>query len=63
MIGLRTRDLLQNLLEARCRLSPVVLLIEDLHWIDSVSEEVLGKIVEGETKLRSADPAYAATGI
>ena len=52
LIGLRTRDLLQSLLEARCRLSPVVLLIEDLHWIDSVSQEVLGKIVEGEAKLR-----------
>ena len=52
LIGLRTRDLLQQLLEARCRLSPVVLLIEDLHWIDSVSEEVLGKIVGGETKRR-----------
>ena len=52
LIGLRTRDLLQNLLEARCRVSQVVLLIEDLHWIDSVSQEVLGKIVEGETGLR-----------
>ena len=45
LIGLRTRELLHQLLEARCRLSPVVLLIEDLHWIDSVSEEILGKIV------------------
>jgi class 3 adenylate cyclase len=52
LIGLRTRDLLQHLLEARCRLSPVVLLVEDLHWIDSVSEEVLQRIVDGETKLR-----------
>jgi hypothetical protein len=52
LIGLRTRDLLQSLLEARCRLSPAILLIEDLHWIDSVSNEVLGKIVDGGTKLR-----------
>jgi class 3 adenylate cyclase len=52
LIGLRTRELLQQLLEARCGLSPVVLLIEDLHWIDSVSEEVLGNIIEGDTKLR-----------
>ena len=52
LIGLRTRDLLQQLLDGRCRLSPVLLLIEDLHWIDSVSEEVLGKIVCGETKRR-----------
>ena len=51
LIGLRTRELLQNLLEARCRLSQVVLLIEDLHWIDSVSQEILGKIVESAAKL------------
>ena len=51
LIGLRTRDLLHNLLAARCRLSPVVLLIEDLHWIDSVSQEVLGRIVANEAEL------------
>ena len=63
LIGLRTRDLLQHLLEARCRLSPVVLLIEDLHWIDSVSEEVLGKIVDGESQAAASAPPYAAAGI
>jgi class 3 adenylate cyclase len=52
LIGLRTRELLVQLLEARCRLSPVVMVIEDLHWTDSVSEELLGKIVAGESKLR-----------
>lgn len=52
LIGLRTRELLQQWLETRCRLSPTVMLIEDLHWIDSVSEEILGKIVDSETKLR-----------
>src|SRR6266550_894088 len=52
LIGLRTRELLQQLLEARCRLSPVVMVIEDLQWIDSVSEEVLGKIVDSGAKLR-----------
>jgi hypothetical protein len=52
LIGLRTRELLAELLEARCRLSPVVMVIEDLHWIDSVSEEVLSKIVDSEAKLR-----------
>ena len=51
LIGLRTRDLLLDMLGARCRLAPVVLLIEDLHWIDSSSQEVLGKIVDGEAKL------------
>ena len=52
LIGLRTRELLQQLLEARCRLSPVVMLIEDLHWIDSASEELLGKIIDSEATLR-----------
>lgn len=51
LIGLRTRDLLRQLLEARCRLSPVVLVLEDLHWIDSVTEELLGRIIDGEAKL------------
>jgi class 3 adenylate cyclase len=52
LIGLRTRELLQHLLEARCLLSPVLLVIEDLHWIDSVSEEVLGKIADSGGNLR-----------
>jgi class 3 adenylate cyclase len=52
LIGLRTRELLQQLLEARCKLSPVVMVIEDLHWADSVSERLLGKIVNDEGKLR-----------
>jgi hypothetical protein len=52
LIGLRTRELLQQLLEARCGLSPVVMVIEDVHWIDSVSEELLNKIIHSEAKLR-----------
>jgi hypothetical protein len=52
LIGLRTRELLQQLLDARCRLSPVVMVLEDLHWVDSVSEELLGKIMDSEGKLR-----------
>jgi class 3 adenylate cyclase/tetratricopeptide (TPR) repeat protein len=51
LIGLRTRELLQKLLGARCRLSPVVMLIEDLHWIDSASEELLGKIAGSDARL------------
>ena len=51
LIGLRTRDLLRDMLEARCRHAQVVLLIEDLHWIDGASQEVLEKIVDGEAKL------------
>jgi predicted ATPase len=39
---------LQQSLEARCRLSPVVMVIDDLYWIDSVSEELLNKIIDCE---------------
>ncbi|MGH7226556.1 MAG: AAA family ATPase, partial [Gemmataceae bacterium] len=46
-IGLRTRELLQDLVKARCRMSPVVMLIEDIHWIDSASEELLGRFIRG----------------
>jgi class 3 adenylate cyclase len=64
LVGLRTRELLQQLLEARCRLSPVVMVIEDLHWIDTASEEVLGKIVDSNAKpplllLHTHRPEYA----
>jgi hypothetical protein len=52
LIGMHTRALLQQLLEAHCRLSPVVMVIEDLHWIDSVSAELLGRIIDSDSKLR-----------
>ena len=66
LIGLRVRELLRELLEARCKLSPVIMIIEDLHWIDSASEELLGKIVDSKTKLRlllvtTHRPEYTAT--
>jgi class 3 adenylate cyclase len=45
-IELRQRDLLQELLQARCRGSRLVILLEDLQWIDSASEEVLARIIQ-----------------
>jgi AAA ATPase domain/Adenylate and Guanylate cyclase catalytic domain len=51
MIGLRTRDLLLKLLTARCKLKPAVLLLEDLHWIDSASEDLLARSAELEEQL------------
>jgi class 3 adenylate cyclase len=51
LIGQHTRDLLQDLLAAYCRSTPVVLSIEDLHWIDSGSQELLGRIADDEAKL------------
>jgi class 3 adenylate cyclase len=52
LIGLRTRELLQQLLESLCKLLPVIMVLEDLHWIDSGSEELLGRIVDSEKRLR-----------
>ena len=51
--GLRTRDLLVRLLEERCLISPVVLYIEDLHWMDTASEALLARLVSdaGERRL------------
>ncbi|MBR0939470.1 AAA family ATPase [Bradyrhizobium jicamae] len=51
LIGLRTRDLLLRLLQARCQLTPVVLVLEDLHWADSASEELLIRLVSHEDSL------------
>jgi class 3 adenylate cyclase len=51
LIGLKTRDLLMHLLEMHCRLMPTVIVLEDLHWIDSASEELLGRLVKTEEKL------------
>jgi class 3 adenylate cyclase/tetratricopeptide (TPR) repeat protein len=45
LIASRTRDLLLQLLETLCGASKVILLIEDLHWIDSASEEFLTRLI------------------
>ena len=45
LIGFRTRELLRQLLQARCRLSRGIVAIEDLHWIDNASEKLLEEIV------------------
>jgi len=46
LIGLRTRSLLLDLLRERRKLSPVVVLLEDLHWIDQASQELLGRLID-----------------
>jgi len=51
LIGLRTRDLLIRLLQERRRITPVVMILEDLHWIDSVSEELIARLVNNEEKI------------
>lgn len=51
VIGIHTRDVLCTLLRERCRISPVVLFLDDVHWMDSASEEVLVRIAEEETEV------------
>jgi class 3 adenylate cyclase/tetratricopeptide (TPR) repeat protein len=51
LIRMRTREILQRLLEARCRRSSVALLIEDIHWIDRASEDVLSRIASDDARL------------
>ncbi|MFQ5899736.1 MAG: AAA family ATPase, partial [Candidatus Methylomirabilia bacterium] len=51
IVGARTREVLQELLRERCRLSPVVLVMEDLHWIDTASEELLLRAAQSTERI------------
>lgn len=51
VLGIRTRDAILTLLRERCRLTPTVLFIDDLHWIDTASEQLLSRIVALEQEL------------
>jgi class 3 adenylate cyclase len=53
LIGERTRDLLLRFLEARSRASPIALVIEDLHWIDTASEDLLERVVGAGADFRA----------
>ncbi len=46
LIGLHTRELLPALLKAKCSQDKVILLIEDAHWLDRASEDLLRSIIE-----------------
>ncbi|WP_160175174.1 ATP-binding protein [Ruegeria halocynthiae] len=46
LIGLRTRGLMMDLLREKCARDRVILLIEDSHWIDSASEDLLAIIID-----------------
>ncbi len=43
--GLRTRDLLHALVRSLCASRPVALLIEDIHWIDDASADILTRLI------------------
>ena len=46
-VGIRTREAIHLLLRERSRISPVVLLLEDLHWIDRASAELIDRAFAG----------------
>jgi len=63
VVGIRTRDLVLKLIEERCRASEVVLVIEDLQWIDSASEGLLARLRDEGKRLLlvcTYRPPYAA---
>jgi transcriptional regulator with AAA-type ATPase domain/tetratricopeptide (TPR) repeat protein len=49
--ALKTRifEILRQALRRRSRQRPIVLVVEDLHWIDATSEEFFGSVVDGLT--------------
>ena len=50
LVGLHTREALRQFIFALCRLGrPVVMVVEDLHWIDSASQGVLDDVVKNAT--------------
>jgi len=62
VVGIRTRELILKLIEERCRASEVVLVIEDLQWIDTASEALLARLLAEGRRLMlicSYRPPYA----
>ena len=46
VVGIRTRSALSAVLRERCRRSPSAIIIEDLHWSDTASEEWILRLGE-----------------
>jgi class 3 adenylate cyclase/DNA-binding winged helix-turn-helix (wHTH) protein len=51
LIGRRTRELLFQLMQQRGRMAPLALLLEDMHWIDRASQELLARFIDSQTSL------------
>ena len=45
IIGVHTRDALARVLRERCRLSPCLVLLDDVHWLDRSSEQLMGQLL------------------
>ena len=51
VVGIRTRNVLSALLHERCPRSPVVMVLEDLHWVDTASQDWILRIAEADRDL------------
>jgi class 3 adenylate cyclase/tetratricopeptide (TPR) repeat protein len=45
IIGVHTRDALARVLRERCRLSPCLVLLDDVHWLDRSSEHLIAQFL------------------
>ncbi len=61
-LGIRTRDAVITMLRERCRVSPTVMVVEDLQWADSATQALLARVVEGEEDLPLFTITTARTG-
>jgi class 3 adenylate cyclase/tetratricopeptide (TPR) repeat protein len=48
LVGLRTRDALASIILAHARLKPTVVFMNNCHWIDRSSEDLLDSLVQSE---------------
>lgn len=53
IIGARTRDALREVCQAYCHGSTTIILIEDLHWLDSATEALLKSLIDAGRPERS----------
>jgi predicted ATPase/class 3 adenylate cyclase len=61
-LGIRTRDAVLTMLRERCRITPTVLIIEDLQWSDKATEGLLQRFVESTEAMALLVVATARTG-
>jgi class 3 adenylate cyclase/tetratricopeptide (TPR) repeat protein len=61
-LGIYTRDAVIEMLRERCRVTPTILVVEDLRWIDSATQALLTRVIEEEEDLALFVITTARTG-
>lgn len=61
-LGIHTRDAVIEMLRERCRVTPTILVVEDLRWIDSATQALLTRVIEDEEGLALFVITTARTG-